>query len=63
MTQKTNILTLEDCDFILESLKYTRLNFEEYQKYPSYEYKQKRIGDVNDVIAKVRELKASLKSG
>ena len=55
-------LALEDVNFILESLKYTRLKFEEYQGYPSYEYKQGRIADVNNVMAKVTAIKAELKS-
>ena len=50
-------LTREDLDFILESLKYTKLKFEEYDKYPSYEYKLKRIDDVNVVISKIQKLK------
>ena len=35
-------LTTEDWEMILESLKYTKLKFEDYEKYPSYEYKQKK---------------------
>jgi hypothetical protein len=63
--KKTNSmgeLTVNDLSFILESLKYTKLRFEEYpigeKGYPSYEYKQKRLEDVNNVIAKVKELLA-----
>lgn len=56
-------LTLEDINFILESLKYTKLKFEEYQGYPSYEYKQGRIEDVNKVAAKVAAIKAKMKAG
>lgn len=52
-------LTNSDLEFILESLKYTRMAFEEYQKYPSYEYKQKRINEVNEVILKVKKLKTN----
>lgn len=54
-------LTISDLNFILESLEYTRKNFEEYELYPSYEYKQKRIGNVNDVMEKVRTLKQTLR--
>lgn len=50
-------LTLSDLDFILESLRYTKLRFEEYDRYPSYEYKQGRINDVQEVIAKVQSLR------
>ncbi|HEX3559012.1 MAG TPA: hypothetical protein VHU19_07400 [Pyrinomonadaceae bacterium] len=50
-------LTKEDLEFIEESLLYTRKSFEEYQSYPSYEYKQQRLKRVNDVLAKIREMK------
>ena len=45
---------------ILESLKYTKLKFEEYDKYPSCEYKQKRIDEVNELIAKIKLLKKQI---
>jgi tRNA A-37 threonylcarbamoyl transferase component Bud32 len=54
-------LNAVDLQLILESLKYTKLKFEEYQGYPSYEYKQQRISEVNDVIAKIQTLKKSAK--
>ena len=47
-------LTHEDLTFILESLKYTKIKFEEYKDYPSDEFKQQRIKDAEDVIAKVK---------
>jgi ppGpp synthetase/RelA/SpoT-type nucleotidyltranferase len=50
-------LTKEDLDFIEESLLYTRKNFEEYQNYPSYEFKQQRLKRVNDILDKVRQMK------
>lgn len=53
-------LTIHDLDLILESLKYTKLKFEEYQFYPTYEYKQKRIEEVSGVISKVRILKKEM---
>lgn len=49
-------LTKSDLSFILESLNYTKLHFEEYDKYPNNEFKQKRINDANEVIAKVKSL-------
>jgi len=51
-------MTLDKADlkFILESLEHTRHKFENYDEYPSYEYKQTRINDVNKVILKVKEL-------
>jgi hypothetical protein len=45
--------TTKDWELILESLKYTRLKFEEYDKYPSIEFKQKRIEEVNHLISKI----------
>lgn len=52
-------LTKEDLDFILTSLDYTRLKFENYQDYPTYELKQKQLDRVEEVIAKVRKLKVN----
>tara|TARA_R110002051_G_scaffold325756_1_gene430875 strand:+ start:5520 stop:5678 length:159 start_codon:yes stop_codon:yes gene_type:complete len=49
-------LNKKDLQFILESLQYTKLKFENYEQYPSYEFKQGRINDVNEVIVKVKEL-------
>jgi len=54
-------LNEKDLDFILESLKYTKLRFEKYDKYPSNEFKQERINDANEIIAKVQFLKQNLK--
>lgn len=54
-------LTLADIDFILESLRYTQIKFEDYQTYPSYEYKQQRIKVVTDIIGKVNELRKEIK--
>ncbi len=50
-------LTKEDLDFILTSLDYTRLKFEDYQDYPDYEFKRERLDRVEQVIARVRKLK------
>ncbi len=52
----TDKLNLKDLDFILESLKYTKLKFEEYDKYPPGEFKQKRINEAQDVIVKIKAL-------
>mgnify|MGYP000935868291 CR=1 FL=1 len=57
----TTILEIKDLDFILESLKYTKLAFENYQNYPSHEYQQKRIREVNEVMNKLVKLKKELK--
>ncbi len=59
-------LTLEDCNFVLESLEYTRKAFQEtgiapHGTYPSYEFKQERMSEVEGVIKRVRKLRNQLK--
>jgi membrane-bound lytic murein transglycosylase MltF len=49
-------LTLEDLSVIKESLKYTKLKFEDYQGYPSHEFKQKRVNEVAEVLYKISEI-------
>ena len=56
-------LNLKDLNFILESLEYTRLKFEDYQGYPSHEFKQQRLSDVKEVMVKVRDLIEEIKKG
>lgn len=51
-----NKLTQEEISMIIESLNYTKLKFEDYDKYPSQEYKQKRIKEVNDLILKIKQI-------
>ncbi|MFP9097761.1 hypothetical protein ACLI09_01800 [Flavobacterium sp. RHBU_24] len=46
-------LTNEDLKLIKESLEYTRLKFESYEKYPSVEFKNQRVNDVVEVIKKI----------
>jgi hypothetical protein len=53
-------LTLNEIDVILESLKYTVLAFENYQGYPSFEFKQTRIKEVNDVALKLRDMRIEI---
>ncbi|UKN02235.1 hypothetical protein K6119_01720 [Paracrocinitomix mangrovi] len=50
-------LTKSDWQMISESLKYSKLKFEEYQNYPTQEFKQKRIQEVVDVNAKVNSIR------
>jgi hypothetical protein len=50
-------LTRADCELIIQSLEFTRIKFESYGGYPSYEFKQSRIGEVSDVLEKVRTIK------
>lgn len=49
-------LTSEDLQLIKESLHYTKLKFENYQDYPSIEFKNERIQGVVEVIKKVDSL-------
>ncbi|MCP4421064.1 MAG: hypothetical protein GY805_31010 [Chloroflexi bacterium] len=50
-------LTNQEIDLLLESLKYTREAFESYEHYPSYEFKQQRVKEVDDLRAKLIRLK------
>lgn len=53
-------LTTEDLNFIAESLEYTRLKFENYTGYPSYEFKRQRLNDVSVLLTKIRALRQKL---
>lgn len=55
-----NQLTSSDFDVILESLKYSKMHIENYDKYPSYEYKQKQLERVNTAANKVKALQQGL---
>jgi hypothetical protein len=50
-------LTDEDWDLILESLGYTKKRFEEYDKYPTYDFKQEQIERVTQLISKIKSIK------
>jgi hypothetical protein len=45
----------KDWDLIITSLEYTKKAFSEYTHYPSYEFKQERIADVESVIRKIKQ--------
>jgi hypothetical protein len=47
-------LTDDDMGVVLESLKYYKDRIENYQGYPSYEFKQQQMRRVESVIAKMR---------
>ncbi len=49
-------LTSEEKQLILESLRYTKLKFESYEGYPSTEFKQKRVNEVNNLIMKLKAI-------
>lgn len=51
-----DLLSNEDWKMILDSLSYTRLKFENYDKYPTEEYKRQRIQEVSELISRIREL-------
>lgn len=57
-----SLLSSHDIQMILESLTYTRKAFEEYQKYPNYEFKQERLREVDGVIEKVRAMRNDVSS-
>lgn len=52
-------LSKSDINVILESLKYSKMHIENYQSYPSYEYKQQQLARIEEVIQKLRDLKKS----
>jgi len=58
-------LNLDDVYFILESLEYTKKAFQEYpigpNGYPNYEFKLKRLKDVESRIEKMRKIRDELK--
>jgi len=49
-------LSIQDLQFILESLKDTKIKFEKYESYPDHEFKLQRIKDVETIISKVQSL-------
>lgn len=51
-----NSLTVNDFEIILESLKYSKKQFEDYEFYPSLEFKNQRIQEIEEVIKKVKEI-------
>jgi hypothetical protein len=50
-------LTAEDISLILESLRYTKEKFANYDRYPSEEFRRSRMADVEAVVAKIRRLR------
>ena len=56
MTEK---LTSADIAFILTSLDYTRLNFQD-TNYPTAELRQQRFDELDRVVARVRAIRDSL---
>jgi ppGpp synthetase/RelA/SpoT-type nucleotidyltranferase len=49
-------LSNQDLDFILESLQDTNVKFENYDSYPSIEFKLQRVKEVKKIINKVQSI-------
>jgi len=49
-------LSKQDLHLILESLNYSKKSFEEYDKYLSNEFKQKKIQEVDNLIMKIKKI-------
>ncbi|KOH44102.1 hypothetical protein [Sunxiuqinia dokdonensis] len=49
-------LEKEDLDFILESLEYTKQKFENYEKYPSGNFREDRIDFVIQLQKKLKKV-------
>ena len=54
-------LTRDDLYFILESLDFTLQRFQDYDRYPSYEFKQERIAEVQSLQKKIRAMRKERK--
>ncbi len=50
------MISLEELKLIRESLEYTIKAFEEYTKYPDYEFKQQKISEAKAVKNKISAL-------
>lgn len=55
-SMQKNQLNNEDFKLIIESLENSRYKFKNYEGFPSHEYKQKRISEVNDTLNKVKSI-------
>ena len=49
-----------DFNLILQSLKHYKMNIENYDKYPSYEFKQQQLERVETAVRKVKALRQQL---
>ena len=48
--------TLPELEMIRESLNYTKRSFQNYEHYPSYEFKQQRLHEVDTVRQKISQM-------
>ena len=60
MTKASETLTIDDCEMVLESLRYTRKAFADYKDYPSAAFRTERIAKVDSVRDKVMSLKRAI---
>ncbi len=50
----------KEIELLLESLRYTKMAFEEYQDYPDKRFQDNRIKEVEELIEKIRAEKKSI---
>jgi len=55
-------IAIEGINSILEAMEYEKRAKQEYTKYPSYEFKQKQLADVDSRIKKCKKIRDELKS-
>lgn len=53
-------ITKEELDFIIESLGYTKVKFENYDNYPTAELKKDRIDYVVNLKKKLKSIKGKI---
>ena len=53
MTEK---LTQQELEMIREALNYTKRSIQNYEHYPSYEFKQQRLNEVDTVRQKISQM-------
>ena len=53
--------TRNELDDILESLQFSRMAFENYSGYPSYEFKRERLSGNHELMVKVRKMRNAAK--
>lgn len=51
-----DLLSDGDWMMILESLRYTKLKFEDYEGFPSNEYRQERVNEITRLVARIQSL-------
>ena len=51
-----NKITYEEIEFILESLTYTKKSFQEYEYFPSEEFRKERLLKVDELVKKLKKI-------